>query len=136
MGAGSTTSGRSAALPAASGPTARGVLARYPLLREDHLRCLGRWGLIRPAGRRGGRAGFSFADLAVIRRVHAELERGTAFRAVLRSLRAASGGQLAFDFRAEARPARVLVLARPPAPGRERRDGAGESAEEYFLAAA
>ncbi len=111
------------------------ILARYPLLREDHLRYLQKWNLIRPALRTDAETYFSFADLAVIRQAHAELERGAAFRAVLRSLQASREGQLTFDFWLEAEPAKVIQLTRPPGGINDgsRRDA--ETAEEYFRAA-
>ncbi|HEX7486883.1 MAG TPA: BRCT domain-containing protein, partial [Vicinamibacterales bacterium] len=64
------------------------ILAMYPLLREDHLRYLQKWNLIRPALRTNAETYFSFTDLTVIRQAHAELERGAPLRAVLRSLQA------------------------------------------------
>jgi tetratricopeptide (TPR) repeat protein len=118
--------------PSGQGLAVRDVLARYPLLREDHLRYLRKWNLIRPASRAGADTGFTFADLGVIRQVHAELERGAPFRAVLRSLQASRHGQLAFDFRLEAEPAKVILLARPPGTGRARSGRDTESAEEFF----
>lgn len=125
----------SAGLPSAQGHTVREVLARYPLLREDHLRYLRKWNLIRQPPRAGSEARLSFADLAVIRQVHAELERGAPFRAVLRSLQASSQGQLAFDFRLDAEPAKVILLARAPEVGPARSARDTESAAECFRAA-
>ena len=43
----------------------------YPALRDDHLRYLEKWGLIRPVAGR-----YSFADLHVVRQAAGELERG------------------------------------------------------------
>jgi TPR repeat/Tetratricopeptide repeat len=114
------------------GLAVRDVLARYPRLREDHLRYLRKWNLIGPMSGAGADASFSFADLAVIRQVHAELERGAPFRAVLRALQASRQGQLAFDFRLEAEPAKVLLLTRPPETGHARSGRVTESAEEFF----
>ncbi len=118
--------------PPGQGLTVRDVLARYPLLREDHLRYLRKWNVIRPASRAGANATLSFADLGVIRQVHAELERGAPFRAVLRSLQALRLGQLAFDFRLEADPAKVILLARPSDLAPDRSGRTTESAEESF----
>ncbi len=117
------------------GVAVRDVLARYPRLREDHLRYLRKWNLIGSASRASGEPRFSFADLGVIRQVHAELERGAPFRAVLRSLQASRHGQLAFDFRLEAEPAKVILLARPPGVGHAHSALDSDSAEEYFRAA-
>ena len=111
---------------------ARDVLAKYPLLREDHLRYLRKWNLIRSPSRIGAGSGFSFADLGVIRQVHAALEHGAPFRAVLRSLQASRQGQLAFDFRLEAEPAKVILLTRPPESRHARSARATEPAEEFF----
>jgi tetratricopeptide (TPR) repeat protein len=113
----------------------RDILARYPHLREDHLRYLQKWNLIRPASRAGAEAGFSFADVAVIRQVHADMERGATFRAALRSLQASRHGQLTLDFRLEAEPAKVILLARAPGGLHESSGQDSESAEECFRAA-
>ena len=45
-----------------------------------------------------------------------ELGEGASFRAVLRNLLASRHGQLTFDFRLDARPAKILHLKRPEAP--------------------
>jgi tetratricopeptide (TPR) repeat protein len=106
--------------------SAREVLARYPALRDDHLRYLEQWGLVRPAKRKGSPRAYSFADLAVIRQTAAGLADGRSFRAVVRQLEAERHGQLAFDFRLDAQPARIIALRpreRPAEPG----DGGGSS---------
>jgi hypothetical protein len=120
--------------------TMRDLLARYESLREDHLRYLVKCGVIRPVLRTNADVFFSFPDVAAIKQVHDEMAQGTSFRAVVRSVIASSHGQLAFDFRLDAAPARVLTLrpkpARPPAgdlPPVSARDA--ELAEEYFRAA-
>ena len=98
--------------------TTRDVLARYPPLREDQLRYLEKWGLVLPARTVTGRS-YGFADLAVIRQTAAALAAGRPFRAVVRQLEAERHGQLAFDFRIDATPARVIALTpreRPAAP--------------------
>jgi tetratricopeptide (TPR) repeat protein len=100
--------------------SARDVIARYPGLRDDHLRYLEKWGLVRPSVRTGAGRSYGFADLAVIRQTASALEEGRPFRAVVRQLEAERHGQLAFDFRLDASPARVIALAprtaRPAAP--------------------
>ncbi len=117
----------------------RQILERHRHVREDHLRYLQKLGLI--AGRRvNGEPHYSFADLTLIRQADAELAEGVSFRSVVRSLTASRAGQLAFDFRGDARPAKVLQLTRrepPPmaalmnvAPRHDE-----SSAEEYFLEA-
>ncbi len=118
--------------PPARGLSVRDVLAKYPLLREDHLRYLRKWNLIGRSPRAGGEGGFSFADLGVFRQVQAELERGASFRAVLRSLQASRHGQLAFDFRIDAEPAMVILRARPSDVGLARPGSGGETAEQFF----
>ena len=100
--------------------SAREVLARYPGLRDDHLRYLEQWGLVRPAKRKGSPRAYSFADLAVIRQTAAGIADGRSFRAIVRQLEAERHGQLAFDFRLDAQPARIIALPareRPSEPG-------------------
>jgi len=117
----------------------RDLLARYRLLREDHLRYLVKCGVIRPVVRTNADTFFAFADLAVIKQANDELAGNISFRAVVRSLMASRLGQLAFDFRLDAAPAKILTLQRPVerpvAPPRnvaDRRDTF--RAEEYFRA--
>lgn len=118
----------------------RDLLSMYPGLREDHLRYLQKWGLIRPVQRTNTDTYFSFADLLVIRQVSGELETAP-FRAILRSLQAARSGQLTFDFRIDAEPARIIKLkkAKPKETLEERGLGSPPLpppqtlAEEYFL---
>ncbi len=108
----------------------------YPRLREDHLRYLQKWGLIRPVMRTNSGVFYAFADLVLIRQVSAELESAP-FRAIVRSLQAARSGQLAFDFRIDAEPARIIKLRRPKSKPQEGRPAGAASpltmAEEYFL---
>ncbi|MBM3817556.1 MAG: tetratricopeptide repeat protein [Acidimicrobiia bacterium] len=128
---------------ASTGPSSipkRQVLERYAHLRDDHLRYMQKWGLIRPGDGRTGETCFAFADLAVIRQADEALAGGATIRAVLRTLKASRSGQLSLDFRLEAQPAKVLQLKRretppfaalmDPAPPPE-----DSSAEQYFLAA-
>jgi len=114
----------------------RNVLERYKFLRDDHLRYMAKWGLIRPQ-RRGGDTQYAFPDLALLRQADAELAEGIAFRAVLRNLLAEKSGQLAFDFRIDAPVAKVLTLTRKaPPPMAALMDAAPpeepSSAERYF----
>jgi hypothetical protein len=94
----------------------RQVLDRYKHLREDHLRYMQKWGLIRPLRGVAGGVFYGFADLAMIRQADTELAEGASFRAVLRNLLASREGQLAFDFRIEAPAAKVLQLTRREPP--------------------
>ena len=73
-------------------------------------------GLIRPLSAAHGEVFYAFADLASSGRPTPNWPRGASFRAVLRSLLASRVGQLAFDFRLEAEPAKVLQLKRPEPP--------------------
>lgn len=86
------------------------VLAMYSHLREDHLRYLQKWNLIRPALRTHVETYFAFPDLGVIRQLNAELERGIPFRAALRSMQASREGQMTLDFSLDAEPAKVIDL--------------------------
>ncbi|HKY22357.1 MAG TPA: tetratricopeptide repeat protein [Vicinamibacterales bacterium] len=119
----------------------RDLLGMYRGLREDHLRYLQKWGLIRPVLRTNTDTYFAFSDLLLIRQVSAELE-GAPFRAIVKSLQAARSGQLAFDFRIDAEPARIIKLKRPrpKESGKEAGKDAAPPisapqtlAEEYFL---
>ena len=111
----------------------RDLLGMYGGLREDHLRYLQKWGLIRPVLRTNSDTYYAFQDLLVIRQVSSELE-GAPFRAIVRSLQSARSGQLAFDFRIDAEPARIIKLRRPkPKETGVQIQPAATLAEEYFL---
>jgi tetratricopeptide (TPR) repeat protein len=92
------------------------VLAMYPLLREDHLRYLQKWGVIKAAFRNHADTWFGFSDLTTLRHVHARLQEGVPFRVIVKEQEASRSGQLAFDFRLDAHQARILAL-RPPRDG-------------------
>ena len=88
----------------------RDILAMYPALRLDHLRYLEKCGLIKP---RPGTTRRAFSASAISRRcarLPASLQQGAPFRAVVRNLQASRTGQLTFDFRLEAQPARIIEL--------------------------
>ena len=126
--------------PATSSISKRQLLERYSRVREDHLRYMQQWGLVRPARRDHGEAFYSFLDMAVVRQADEALSGGATFRAVLRSLLASRDGQLAFDFRLEAPAAKVLQLRRrAPAALSAIVDPIGPEAEssagQYFEAA-
>lgn len=113
----------------------RDILTMYPSLREDHLRYLQKWGLIRPAFRNNADTFYDFSALTLLRQVHNEQQRGVSFRAVLRELQASRAGQLTLDFRIDAQPARIITLEPkaaqpPPLPGIDR---PLSTAEQYFL---
>ena len=94
------------------------VLAMYPALRLDHLRYLEKCGLIKPAFKNNADTFFTFSDLTTLRQLAGELQQGAAFRAALRNLQALRAGQLAFDFRLDAQPARIIDLkSRAGTPG-------------------
>jgi tetratricopeptide (TPR) repeat protein len=88
----------------------RDIVAMYPALRLDHLRYLEKCGLIKPASRTHNESLFGFADLTALRQIAGELQQGAPFRAVVRNLQASRTGQLTFDFRLEAQPARIIEL--------------------------
>ena len=97
-------------------------------------------GLVRPSSDGSGNAVYSFADLGLLRQIDAEMATGSPFRRILRALIATRDGQLAFDFRLDAPPAKVLRLTRPDPPPLMALMGAVEqppdiSAEQYFHAA-
>jgi len=124
------------------------ILAMYPALRLDHLRYLEKCGLIKPAFKNNADTYFGFSDLTTLRQLAGELQQGAAFRAALRNLQALRLGQLAFDFRLDAQPARIIDLksragtgtstpgTHPSGtPGTLGTNGVRElsSAEQYFL---
>ena len=120
----------------------RDILAMYPAVREDHLRYLQKWGFIRPAFRNNADTFFSFSDLTLLRQLNTDLQGGASFRGVLRDLQANRVGQLAFDFRIDAQPARIIALKpREAAPARPAPPAGGTAltarplttAEQYFL---
>jgi tetratricopeptide (TPR) repeat protein len=119
----------------------RDLLVRYRALREDHLRYLMKCGLLRPVLRTNADTFFAFSDLALIKQANEALGQGLAFRSVVRAVMAARQGQLEFDFRLDAAPAKIITLRRPevekpPArvdPAVTMQDTA--RAEEYFRAA-
>jgi tetratricopeptide (TPR) repeat protein len=121
----------------------RDVLAMYTALRADHLRYLQKWGFIRPIFQNPSDTFLGFSDLTLLRQVNTELLKGVSFRAVLRDLQASRTGQLTFDFRIDAQPARIIALKprEAMAPARPTTDRSGgplpsrplTSAEQYFL---
>jgi tetratricopeptide (TPR) repeat protein len=90
----------------------RTIRGLYPALRDDRLRDLERWGLVRPVREKRQERFYSFADLTVLRQVSAELTRGVSFRAVVRELLAARQGQLSLDFQmgGDGQAAKVIAL--------------------------
>jgi len=92
----------------------RDILAMYPSLRLDHLRYLEKCGLVKPLSS-GNERLYGFADLTVARQIAGELQQGSPFRAVVRTLQSSRTGQLTFDFRLDAHPARIIEL-KPRSP--------------------
>ena len=118
----------------------RDILAMYPSLRLDHLRYLEKCGLIKPAANTPHDSQFGFADLTVLRQIAGELQQGAPFKAVVRLLQASQTGQLTFDFRLEAQPARIIELKPRPQPAMGAHSTNGtlsetelSQAEQYFL---
>ena len=118
----------------------RTIRGLHPSLREDRLRYLERWGLIRAVRVSRQERHYSFADLAVLRHASAELARGVGFRTLVRDLLAERQGQLTLDFQpvGETTPAKVIALpAREPrgaaiAPAARADEQALELATAYF----
>ena len=144
--------------PVAERPThhygQKDILVMYPALRLDHLRYLEKCGLIKPAFKSGADTFFSFSDLTTLRQLAGELRQGAVWRAAVRHLQASRVGQLAFDFRLDAQPARIIDLkshlgtpgtfgtpgtlgtpGTPGTPGTFGTEAVSElsSAEQYFL---
>jgi tetratricopeptide (TPR) repeat protein len=118
----------------------RQLLERYKHVREDHLRYMQKWGLIRPSHREHGESFFSFADVSIVRQADEAVAGGAKFRSVLRNLLASRNGQLTLDFRLDAQHAKVLQLKRrEPPPMAALMDPAPiveeSSAAQYFAAA-
>ena len=123
----------------------RDVLARYRALREDHLRYLVKCGVLRPVLRTNADTFFAFPDLAIIKQANDGFVQGLTFRSVVRTLIAARQGQLEFDFRLDAAPAKIITLRRPetarrPEPAKTPIGGQAATrdtqlAEEYFRVA-
>lgn len=132
--------------PVAERPThhygQKDILIMYPALRLDHLRYLEKCGLIKPAFKNGADTFFGFSDLTTLRQLAGELRQGAVWRAAVRHLQASRVGQLAFDFRLDAQPARIIDLkshlGTPGPPALADTPGTGgvrelSSAEQYFL---
>jgi tetratricopeptide (TPR) repeat protein len=116
----------------------RDLLARYRLLREDHIRYLVKCGIVRPVLRTNADTFFAFSDVASIRQANEGLSDGASFRSVVRALLASREGQLTLDFRLDAAPAKIIALKPRAAPSGRPRPEEGrdtELAEEYFRVA-
>ncbi len=121
------------------------LLARYRALREDHVRYLVKCGVLRPMLRTNADTFFAFPDVAVIKQANEGLDQGASFRSIVRTLLASRVGQLEFDFRLDAAPAKIISLRRlagtrpPSAPPEEKSNASAirdtALAEEYFRAA-
>jgi tetratricopeptide (TPR) repeat protein len=124
---------------------ARDLRGMYPAIKDEHLRYLEKWGLVRPVIGR-----YSFSDVHLVRQAAAEIERGVALPGLLRALSSERRGQLAFDFqpRGERPAARVVSLpdrttgaptapAPPSSPGADRSNEIAAAsrtlAARYFL---
>ena len=90
----------------------RDLLARYGALREDHLRYLVKCGVLRPVLRTNADTFFAFPDVAVIKHANDGLSQGGSLRSIVRALIAMRQGQLEFDFRLDAAPAKIISLRR------------------------
>lgn len=120
----------------------RSTRSRYTAIRDDHLRYLEKWGVLRSVVRTPTDTYYGFGDVAVIKQANAELEQGATFRAVLRSLAASRDGQLALDFRTDtvagleskvvALPSRTLPGPIEARPARVAADQPRSAAEAKF----
>ena len=92
----------------------RDIRNLYPRITDTHLRILEKWGLIKSAPT-GVEREFSFTEVATIKQLASEIERGVPIKTVLRSLLAEHEGQLELDFHVtSSAPAKVVALpARP-----------------------
>jgi hypothetical protein len=118
----------------------RDLLDRYRHLRDDHLRYLQKWGLIRPVHETYGESYYAFPDLGVVRQADTELAGGATFRTVLKTLLAARSGQLELDFRLDANPAKIVHLTPRELPPLAALMNPAivvptSSAEQFFMAA-
>lgn len=112
----------------------RDIRHLYPRITDTHLRFLEKWGLIKaaPKGPDGNAREFSFTDVATIKQLASELERGVPLKTALRGLLAEHQGQLELDFHASGTaPAKVVALParpkeRPPDRGPTRGSRAGD----------
>ena len=113
----------------------RDILAMYPALRLDHLRYLEKCGLIKPITRTDNDSYFGFADLTALRQIAGDLQQGVPFKGVVRQLQASRTGQLTFDFRLDAQPARIIELKprKTITPLNSDNLGALSEAEQFFL---
>ena len=117
----------------------RDLLARYRLLREDHMRYLVKCSIITPILRTSADTFFAFQDVAAVKQANDALSEGLSFQTAVRTLIAAQQGQLSFDFRLDAAPAKILTLQKRPAPAPPKVDAGTPArdvalAEEYFTA--
>jgi tetratricopeptide (TPR) repeat protein len=119
----------------------RDMLQRYRTLREDHVRYLVKCGVLRPVLRTNADTFFAFPDLAIIKQANDGLAQSVPFRTIVRALIAMRQGQLEFDFRLDAAPAKIIALR--PGQGADRAAPTigpiarydATLAEEYFRAA-
>ncbi len=91
----------------------RQIQERYPLIRDEHLRYLRKWDLIRPVIQTNSDSYYSFGDVTVVKRVYEELSQGVSFRGAVRAVLSGQDGQLSLDFnamRSESQQAKVVLL--------------------------
>ena len=102
----------------------------YPLVRDEHLRYLRKWDLIRPVIQTNSDSYYSFVDVAVVKKVNEELSQGVSFRGAVRAVLSGQAGQLLLDFnavRSESRPAKVFLLEELNQKSSNRKNGDQES---------
>ena len=72
------------------------ALERFKHVRDDHLRYMQKWGLVRPAYRDHGEAYYSFSDVALIRQAGVEpVVKTVAVAVVVSPVRMLSGSSVA-----------------------------------------
>jgi tetratricopeptide (TPR) repeat protein len=112
----------------------RQIRSLYPVITENHLRYLEKWGLLRQSHVPRGAREYSFPDIQTIKQLAAELDRGTPLKTILRSLAAEHQGQMQLDFQegvaaSDAPRAKVVALE----PHRARRTAVAEPQKDSSL---
>tara|TARA_B100000686_G_scaffold76415_1_gene82352 strand:+ start:286 stop:1410 length:1125 start_codon:yes stop_codon:yes gene_type:complete len=108
----------------------RQIQELYPLIRDEHLRYLRKWDLIRPVIQTNSDSYYSFGDVTIVKHVHDELSQDVSFRGAVRAVLSGQNGQLSLDFnaiRSESHPAKVILLDEVSHESSKKISGAQES---------
>jgi tetratricopeptide (TPR) repeat protein len=89
------------------------VRSRYPELREDRIRYLEKWGLVRPAEVTRSERYYTFDQLALLVSIHERLARGEPLRSIVNDLVAERHGQLSLELGPRTPGATVLSFPHP-----------------------